>query len=96
MSYVASTITFENPPPAGKYAELKLLIENAPIGSGSNYLSFAGRDISGNASTIRLDPDINLAGTVHDKQYSFTIWTKDGGENYFVYPNGSTYGWDIS
>ena len=42
-----------------------------------------------------MDPDINLSGTTFEKRYSFTAFTEDGGENYYIYSNGSTFGWDI-
>ena len=90
-------LKFTNAPPVGVYGELKLILENSPSASPGATLTFSG--VSGDAGTgnVKLDSELNLSGTTHDRLYTFKVWTIDNGQNWFVNNSaGSTYGWDIS
>lgn len=97
----AKFITLSDPPPPGIYAEKKIIVDGSPDGArtGSGQLTFRGltygQTSTATTSVIKLDPDINLSGTTFEKRYSFTAFTEDGGQNYYIYSNGSTFGWDI-
>ena len=97
----AKFIILTDPPPPGIYAEKKIIVDGSPDGArtASANLLFSGltygQTSSPKTTVIKMDPDINLSGTTFEKRYSFTAFTEDGGENYYIYSNGSTFGWDI-
>lgn len=93
-----TNLRFKDAPPPGVYGELKLIMENSSEG-GKELGTLTLLGISGDSGTgnIKLDSELNLSGTTHDKLYSFKVWTIDNGQNYFVSNDaGSTFGWDIS
>ena len=98
VQFVSGEIKFKDPPETGKYAECKFLCRHSPAQSAffSGSYNFTGLDINGDSSTVHLDPDINLVNQSTGKLYSFTVFTHDGGLNYWVHSNGSTLGWSIS
>lgn len=94
-----TTLRIEDPPPTGNYGEMKIIMKGSPYAT-EGFLALQGRSADstgvGEAKAVKLSPDINLAGTTHEKMYKFSVWTSDGGDNYFMSSIGSTLGWDIS
>lgn len=74
------TFNFIQPPPNNYYGEIKLIIKNP---SYADYLDMTGEDVTSSSSTVIMDgpgTDTYSIGT-----YMWTVWTLDGGANYYVY-----------
>lgn len=84
------TLDLVNPPYPDYYSEMKLIIKNPGTAS---FLDIIGKDYEGNNATVIMDgptQDTLGAGT-----YMWTVWTVDGGQNYYVYrTNGHGRYWN--